>query len=133
MSLNLVQVAVGVCNDRRKLQLHILGLHIQRKGVREALGLASLNGEVVLHGSEVADDALVGGSSRGELLGDGEDAGQEGELDGTIFFVGNFDEGLCRAAVDEAHAEDVGVGEGGFEVGGELGLLAAVGDGGVGL
>lgn len=122
MCQNLMQVALGAGHDSGKLQLHVLGLHVEDERVREALGLAGLNGVVVLHGSQVAKDALVGGGVLGELLGIGDGAGQEGDLNGTILVVCNFNESLCRAAVDEAHAQDVGVGEGRLQVGLELGL-----------
>jgi hypothetical protein len=136
VGLDLVQDALCVCDDGGKLQPHVLGLHVERKGEGEALGLAGLDGVVVLHGRQVAQDALVGGGALGQRLGGGQETGQEGDLDGAILLVGDFDEGPCRAAVDEADTEDVCVGEGGFDVGGQVGLLgggAAVGGGGIGL
>lgn len=138
VGLDLVHVAVGVGDDGGDLQLHILGLHVKGEGVGEALGLASLDGVVVLHDRQVANDALVGGGSLGESLGGGQDAGEDGDLDGRIFLVGDFDEGFGRPAVDEAHAEDVGVREGGLDDGSEirrLGGSTVVGGGrsGVGL
>ena len=43
--------------------------------------------------------------------------GEEGEGEGSGLAVGDGDESLGRVAVDELDAEDVGVGEGGGEVG----------------
>jgi len=55
------------------------------------------------------------------LLEGRQDAGDE--LDGDVAFltVGHIDEGLGGLAVDELDAEDVSLGEGGFEIGEERG------------
>lgn len=132
MSLELVQVTRRGGDHSSELETDILGLHIQRKRVRERLGLACLDGLVVLHGRQVAQDALVGRGAGGKFLGGGEDTSQEGDLDGGILLVGDLDEGLCGTSVDEADTEDVSVGEGRLEVGLELRLGFGVGIFGLG-
>lgn len=71
---------------------------------------------------------MVGGGSLGENLGVGEGSRDKGDGDGAVFLVGDVDDGAGGLAVDEAQAEDVGVGEGYFDVGFEFG--GGVGDGG---
>jgi len=117
---NLEQLALGVGDDGDERQADILGLHVEGKRVGDGLGLASLDGQVVLDGREVADDALVGGGVGGELLGGGQDARHEGNADGAVLLVGHLDECLGRAAVDEPDAEDIGIRERRLDVGSEL-------------
>lgn len=82
VGFHLVQFALGTGENSGELQSHVLGLHVDDKGVGEALGLAGLDGVVVLHGRQVANDALVGGRSFGEGLRGSQDAGKEGDLNG---------------------------------------------------
>lgn len=128
VSRDLEQTALVVGHDSQDLQAHILGVQVLSESVAEGLGLADLNGSIVLHGGQVAHDGLVGGGSLGEDLGVGEGARDKGDGDGAVFLVGDVDNGAGRLAVDEAQAEDVGVGEGYFDVGLELG--GRVDDGG---
>ena len=121
---HLVHIALSIRDERHELDIHILGVDIQRKRVRELLLLAGLDLDVVRHGREVAHDALVAGRVGGQVLGGGEGPGHEDDLDGVRLVVVDLDEGVDGAAVDELDAEDVGVGEGGLDVGVE--------DGGVG-
>lgn len=110
-------VALSVGDDSHEVDLHILRLHVLRERVRDLLGLASRNLEVVLGGGQVAQDALVGRGVGGKLLGGVKSTGEEGEGEGGGLAVGDGDEGLGRVAVDELDAEDVGVWEGGGKVG----------------
>lgn len=119
VSLDLEDVALGVGDDGYELKENVLGLHVEGKGVGERLGLSRVHLEVVLHRRQVAEDALVGRRIKRQLLGRRQQAANEGDLDGTIVAVGNLNEGLGRAAVDELHAEDVGIGEGRRDIGGE--------------
>lgn len=109
--------ALGVGEDSEEAQTDILRVHVEHKRVRERLCLARLNLQAVLHDSQVAHDALVGGDVVGEVLGSPQAAVGEEELDGAIFVVGDLDEGSRGAAIDQLEAEDVGVGERGSDIG----------------
>ena len=53
-------------------------------------------------------------------------ATDKGELNGLILVVGNLDHGLGGTSVDQLDAKDVGLGEGGRDVGLELGGVLRV-------
>jgi hypothetical protein len=126
---NSEDVALGVGDDGQKLDAHLLGLHIEGEGIRERLLLARLDLQLVRDRGQVPQDALVGRGCLREGLGVHEGTRDKGDLDGAGFLVVDLDEGLGRAAVDEVEAEDVGIGEGGDDVGIEDGRVS----GGVGL
>ena len=67
------------------------------------------------------------------MLGGAEGSAHEGDVDGAIFLVLDVDEGLGDLAVYELDAKDVGFGEGGRDVGLELGLDGGCGGGVTGL
>lgn len=119
---NLVHLVRSTGHHSGELQLHILRLHVENERVGEALGLAGLDGMVVLYGGQVVKDALILGRALGERLGVGDEASQESDLDRAILVVGELDQSCCRVAVDEAHAQDVGIGKCRFHAGLELGL-----------
>lgn len=133
VSLELVDIAVGVGDNSNKLEKDILGLHVEGEGERKLLLLTSLNGEVVRDSSQVTDDALVGGLVSGKLLGGSELATNEGDLDGSLVAVLDLNNSLGRSAIDKLDAKDVGVGERRSHVGSELGSVdrGSVGIGGV--
>lgn len=117
--------ALGIGEDGKQAQAHILRVHVEHKRVGERLCLARLNLQAVLHHGQVAHNALVGGHIVGEVLGRPQRAVGEEELDGAIFVVGDLDEGRRGAAIDQLEAEDVGVGERGSDVGVEGGGLGS--------
>jgi hypothetical protein len=128
ISGDLEDVALLVGEDGKKMQANVLRRHVERKRVRNGLCLAGLNLQAVLHGREVAHDALVNGGVLGEVRGGPQSAIGEDDLDGTVLLVGDLDEGGGRSAVDKLDAEDVGVGERGSDIGVQRGrLLAEVG------
>lgn len=122
---------LGVGDDSDELNKDILGVHVDGEGVGKLLLLASLNLEVVGDRGEVADNLLVSRGVLGELLGGGEDTSDESDIDGLAVVVGDLDDGLDGATVDELHAEDVGLGKGGGDIGEERGGSDGGGSGSV--
>lgn len=122
ISLELVDSTLGVGDDSNYLEKNILGLHILGESKGQLLLGTSRNLEAVLHGRQVAHDALVSRGIGSAGLGGDERAANHGDGDGLRLMVGDLDEGLGRSAVDELHAEDVSVGEGRLGIGGELRL-----------
>lgn len=120
MGLDLLNDALVIGEHGEQLQPHILGLGVEREGEGDGLLLAGLDLQVVLDDGEVAQDGLVLGGAVGQDGGGVQGAADKGELDGGGLAVGDLDEGLGRAAIDELDAEDVGVGEAGGHVGGEV-------------
>lgn len=114
------EFALCVGDDGHDLQPDILRLHVEGKRVGQGLGLARLDGQVILDGREVAQNGPVGGGVVGQRVRGRDCAGEGGYADGVVLVVGHLDEDLCRPAVDEAHAEDVGVGERRLDAGREL-------------
>lgn len=129
--LDLVDGTLGVGDDSDELNKDILGVHVDGEGVGKLLLLASLNLEVVGDRGEVADNLLVSRGVLGELLGGGEDTSDESDIDGLAVVVGDLDDGLDGATVDELHAEDVGLGKGGGDIGEERGGSDGGGSGSV--
>lgn len=118
------------------MQANILRLHVEDEGVGQGLLLAGGNGGLVLDGGQVAQDGGVGRGVRARLLGRHELAAQEGDLDGAVLIVGDIDDSLGWAAVDQFHAEDVGLGESSNDLGIQpqfrsVGNGLIVGDGGL--
>lgn len=134
MHHNLVHLVRSAGHHSGELQLHILRLHIENERVGEALGLAGLDGMVVLYGGQVVKDALILERALGERFGVGDESSQKSDLDRAILVVGELYQSCCRVAVDEAHAQDVGIGECRFHAGLELRLRrgsATVGGSGI--
>lgn len=127
--LDLEDLVRAVGDDGHDVEADVLGVHVEGERVRQGLLLAGGDGGLVLDGAEVAQDA--GGRVRvgGELLQRVQGAAQEHDLDGLGLVVGDVHHGLGRAAVDELHAEDVGLGEGGGDIGLQLDRGRATGIG----
>ena len=130
MSRNLMNMALRSQDNSRQVNLHILRLHIKREAERKALALSRLNSHIVLHGSQVSQDALVRGRILGKFLRGVQLARHESDLDRAVFVVDHVDEGVGGAAVHDLESEDIRVGEtcgdGGLEVrrhGGSLSFL----------
>lgn len=122
MQLNLKNLAGRVGDEGNKLDLDILGHHIQDKVVRESLLLASRNLGLEPSGSQVAHNVGVEGRVLGQRLSGLESTANESDLDGAILLVGDVDKSPGDLAVHELDAEDVGIGEGGLDIGLQLGL-----------
>lgn len=117
VSGDLEDVALLVGEDGQQTQTNILRHHIEGKRVRNRLGLAGLDLQAVLHGREVAHDALVGGGALGQVLGGPQGAIGKDDLDGVVLLVGDLDQSGRGSAVDQLDAQDVRVGERGPDVG----------------
>lgn len=69
-------------------------------------------------------DGLVGGGVGGDILGGGEGAGDEGDLNRGRFVILDFDQGVDRVVVEQLDAEEgVDIREGCLEVGVEDGCV----------
>lgn len=129
-SLNLEDLTLIIHDHSRQLDPHILRLHIQCKAERQLLGLTGRHIHSVLHGREVAHNALPQRRILGQGLGADQGSANESDVQRGSVVVGDGDEGLGGAVVDELDAEDVGFGEGRRDVGGEDGAAGAVDGGG---
>jgi len=94
-------------------------MQVRREVVAQALALASGDLDIIPRRSEVPDDGLRGALRRS--VGTPERATNEGDGDGVRLGVLEGEEGLRRVPVDELHAEDLGLREGGRDFDGELG------------
>ena len=112
-ALHRVHVSLAIFDRRRQPQCVWTWRRNGGEGIAEALLGAGGDGDGVFDGGEVPDD-LLGGWMR-------EGAADESDGDGRGFIVGDGQEGLVRAAVDELDAEDLGGGKGGFDGDGEVG------------
>lgn len=117
VSGDLEDVALFVGEDGQQTQANILRHHVEGKRVRDRLGLAGLDLQAVLHGREVAHDALVGGSALGQVVGGPQSAIGKDDLDGVVLLVGDLDQSGRGSAVDQLDAQDVRIGERGPDVG----------------
>lgn len=73
------------------------------------------------------DDALVGGRVVGQRLAGAQGARDESDLDGALLVVGHLEDRARGLSVDEAQADELGVGEAGDDLG-----VEGRGDGGGG-
>ena len=125
MDQDLVEVAGRVRDESLELNANLLRLHVLGKREGKLLLLASRDLNVVLDGSQVADDADVAGAVLRELLKGVEGTGDESDLDRVGVLVGDLNDSLGRATVDKLHAENVGFGESSLD----LGLEGSLGNG----
>ena len=125
MDQDLVEVASRVRDKSLELNANLLRLHILSKREGKLLLLAGGDLNVVLNGSQVANNADVAGAVLRELLKGVEGAGDESDLDRVGVLVGDLNDSLGRATVDKLHAENVGFGESSLD----LGLEGSLGNG----
>jgi hypothetical protein len=115
-----VDLAGGALEHCGEVQAQVLGVHLGRERVGEGFLLACRDADAVLLGGEVLEDlGLVG-------LG-GEGAADDHDLDGLGLLVVHIEDGAGGVAIDELHAEDLCVGEGGGDVDIEVGCLLLAG------
>lgn len=129
VGLDLEDLAGLVGDDGQELQADVLRHHVENEVEGHGVLGTGGDGDVVADGRQVAED---GGRSRGvcgQRLGGHELAADEGDVDGASFVVGDVNEGLGGPAIDQLDAEDVGLGEGGFNVGLEVGAYGGLGAG----
>ena len=115
-----VEGVLGVLQNGNELETQVLGVHLRGEAVGGRLLLASGDFQRVALGRQVAQDL---GLRRSVLQQGSADNGQD---NGLRLVILDRQAGLGRVAVDELHAEDLGLGEadggGDLEVG-RLGLL----------
>lgn len=111
---------LGVGDNGHELDADVLGLHVERKGIGHLLRLAGGDGQVVLRGRQVVQDALVERRVVGQRLLRRQGARDKGDLDGAVLVVGHLDDGARGLAVDQAQADELGVGKRGRDLGIEL-------------
>ena len=123
VSLNLEDlVGGGVGDDGDQLDDDILGHHVEDELEGQLVLVAGRDGDVVPDGRQVAEDVGAGGGVVGQLGRGLEHAADERDLNWRLLVVGDLDQGLGDAAVDDLDAKDVGIGESRLDVGLELGL-----------
>jgi hypothetical protein len=103
-------------------------LHVLGERERKLLLLASGDLDVVLDGSQVADDTSISGAVLGDLLHGIERTGNEGDRDRVGILVVDLNDSLGRASVDELQAEDFGLGEDGLDISVEGSLGSGIDD-----
>ena len=102
-------------------------MHIENKGVGQRLLLASGNSGLVLNRGQVAEDGGIGGGIGVEWLRPHELAAEEGNLNGLVFIVGDVNNSLSRAAIDQLDTEDIGLRESGDNLGVQLSFRGDIG------
>jgi hypothetical protein len=128
---DLVEVASRVRDESLELNANLLRLHVLSKREGKLLLLAGGDLNVVLDGSQVANNADVTGAVLRELLKGVEGTGDESDLDRVGILVGDLNNSLGRATVDKLHAENVGFGESSLDLGLEGSLGNGIGISGV--
>lgn len=124
MGENLVDVTrLGVGNDRHEVKNDILGVHILSELERDLVLATRRNRGLDLDSGQVADNGAPGRSILGEGLGGLESTADVDNVNWSRLIVGDLNESLVDAVVDELHTKDIRVGEGGFDIGLELGGL----------
>ena len=121
MQLDLEDLSGGVGNDSNKLDNDILGHHIQDKVVGESLLLASRDLGLEASGGQVAHNRGVERRVLGQGTSGLEGTANEGDLDGALLLVGDVDKSSGDLAVHKLDTEDVGIREGGLDIGLQLG------------
>jgi hypothetical protein len=125
---DLVEVTGRISDEGGELDANILGLHILGERERKLLLLASGDLNVVLDGSQVADDASISGAVLGDLLQGVERTGNKGDRDGVGILVVDLNDSLGRTSVDELNAEDFGLGEDSLDISVEGSLGSGIDD-----
>lgn len=105
VNLNLEDLATGLGNDADEVKDDVLGHHVENEAVGKSVLLASGNRDIVRGGRDVADDGISRGRSLGERTGGLEHTSNEGDVDRLILVVGDIDQGLGNATVDEVDTE----------------------------
>ncbi len=134
MGLDLEDLASGVGDDGRDIEDDILGIHVEDESERHRVLFAGRNRHAIAQAGKVANDGSGLGGALGQRLGGLEEPTDKCDVKRAILLVLDLDERLGGAAINKLHAEDVGLGEGGHELGlegrrGGRGLLG----GGIGL
>ena len=95
-------------------------MHVRRECVGERLALARRDlHSIPLRRQVPKQDRRVRGTRH--IDGSREGAADDEDGDGSGFVVCDIEDGAGRTAVDEFDAEDLGVGEGGADVDGDIG------------
>lgn len=128
---DLVEGTGRVRNESLELNANLLRLHVLSEREGKLLLLAGGDLDVVLNSRQVADDAGVAGAVLREILEGVQRARDKGDLDGVGILVGDLNDSLGRAAVDELDAEDVGFRESSLDLGLEGSLGSGIGIRGV--
>lgn len=103
-------LALGALENRRDAQGKVLGVHLRRKRIGQALALASRDGHAIARGGEIAeDDRWVG--SAGDILRRQERAADDEDINWLRLGVVDVEDCAGWVAVHELDAEDLGVGE----------------------
>lgn len=117
-----VRCALIIRHHDREVQFEFLRVQLGRESVLHALLLPSRDLHVVARCREVADD--LRGWRGGREVGNGpQGTPNEDDGDGGGFVVADGEDGEGGVVVDEFYAEDLGGGEGGGDVDGEVGRL----------
>lgn len=122
---DLEQLAGGVGDNGHEVEAQLTRLQVEDEVVGVAALLAGLQegvlGALEADSGQVDDDVRGGGHALGERPGVDEGAAEDGDADGGVLVVGDLDDGLGGAAVDQLKAEDVGLGELGVDIDLDLG------------
>ncbi len=120
MGLHLEDLASLVGDDGEEINSDILGHHVLDESEGNGVLLAGGDRDVVLGGREVANDGSRLRSALGQRLGGLDDTADNGDLNWAILVVGDLNQSLGDATVDELDSKDVGLGESGLDIGLEL-------------
>lgn len=117
-----VDLSSRALQNSGEVEAEILGVHLSREGVGQRLALASGDRNAIALGGEVAQND---GDLRraGDIDGSGEGTADNQDLDGLGLLVVNIEDGAGGVAVDELHAEDLGLRERSGDVDIDVGRL----------
>lgn len=117
-----VDLAGGALEHGGEVEAEVLRVHLGGEGVGQALVLAGRDGDAIALGGQVAqDDGDLGRT--GDVDGCGQRATDQQDCDGLGLLVVDIEDGAGWVTVDELHAEDLGLREGGGDVDLDVGSL----------
>lgn len=117
-----VDLAGGALEDGGEVEAQVLRVHLGREGVGEALALAGGDGDAVaLRGQVAQDDGHLGRA--GHVDGRRQRAAHDQHLHRLGLLVVHVEHRARRVPVDQLHAEDLGLREGGRDVDVQVGRL----------
>jgi hypothetical protein len=119
-SLNLVNSTSLTSDDRDQIESQILRMEIGCESIRQGLGLAGGDLNIVTSAGQVANNSSTWVSAFGEWLQGGESTANDSHLYSFWLVILEGEKSLCRVAVDELDTEDFRLWERGRDGDGEV-------------
>lgn len=120
-SLNLIHLPSLTRHNGNDIELQIGRMKIRGKGKRKSLFLSRRNLNIISRTGDIPDNQRAWVSARCQWLETRQCASDDCDLYWFFLTVGEIEECLCRVAIDQLYAEDLGLREGGGDCDVEIG------------